>query len=425
MLVRQSLIVGFVSVFCLVSQSCTTGGGNEPPKTSTQNEVKNAPVSYSVYLENSGSLNGYLNVSGAGSFRDAMYSLFTGINGFPEKKALNLNDINTQVIPVARNASAAALDNYISHLDAAQFAKRSQAAGGDQSKSDLRLVIRKVLDSSSRENVSLLVSDCIFSPGKGANAEDFLSQQRVGIQGYFQEKLQSQPLSSLLLQFVSDFDGNYYDQDNTAHPGKYLQRPYYVLCVGPEAVLHQLLDYVNSQFQSRGYHNFVFLTPTVNYDVKPTVRLNTAYYDYQPEKPLLIQEAKKGGADSRFRIYVKTDFSKLPLSESELENPSNYQLSPGFQVEQITKLPTASGGFTHELTLVADKVIKGKLEVSLKIKLPEWVAVTNLNSDRGLDPASLEGKTFGLSSLTGGLYDAYHGRNADPRYFTFAVEIKN
>lgn len=419
----------FALVFiCFGFQSCTTGGGNDESgkeKPSTAKPVEQQSFSYSVYLENSGSLNGYLAVSGSGSFRDVVYSLLTGINGFPEKRALNLYDINTQVIPVARNASASALDQYISNLDAAQFAKRSQANGGDQSKSDIRQVLKKVLDSTGPQKIALLISDFIFSPGKNADALDFLSQQKAGIQGYFQERLVQDSISALLLQFNSNFEGAYYDQTNTAHPGSYSNRPYYVLCLGHEKALHGLLDYVEHHFGDKGYKHFLFFTPTKTYDIRPTIRLNTAYYDYQPEEPLQIRHGQKGGADSRFRVYVKVNYSGLPLSESEKTNAENYELSPGFQIEEVKALPESASGFTHELTLVADNVIKGNLQVSMKKGLPAWVAGSDLKSDRGLSPEELEGKTFGISSLTQGMFDAYFGRESSPRFFRFGIDIKD
>lgn len=421
---RYILFLG--TVFCFGFQACTTGGGSdETTSKSVAKPVEPQSFSYSVYLENSGSLNGYLAVSGPGSFRDAIYSLLTGINGFPEKRALNLYDINTQVIPVARNASASALDQYISNLDAAQFAKRSQANGGDQSKSDIRLVLKKVLDSTGSEKIALLISDFIFSPGKNADALDYLSQQKAGIQGYFQEHLAQDSLSALLLQFTSDFEGAYYDQSNTAHPGRYSQRPYYVLCLGQEKALRNLLDYVDQHFADKGYRHFLFFTPTKNYDVHPTIRLNTAYYDYQPDEPLQVSHGQKGGADSRFRVFVKVNYSALPLSEDEKTNPDNYELSPGFQIQEVKALPESASGFTHELTIVAEKVIKGNLQVSMKKEMPSWIASSDLKSDKGLSPEELEGKTFGISSLTQGMFDAYFGRDAKPRFYRFGIDIKD
>src|SRR5690606_23581860 len=166
--VRIICIICTCNVFFL-GQGCTVDGSDEGQTEKQRGEVKPAtrasgPYQYAVYLENSGSLNGYLNVSGDGSFRDAVYSLITGIGGFKEKQSLHLYDINTVVIPVARNASADDVNDYISNLDAAHFAQRSKAKGGDQTRSDLRNVLKEVLDSTGARTVSVLVSDCIFSP---------------------------------------------------------------------------------------------------------------------------------------------------------------------------------------------------------------------------------------------------------------------
>src|ERR1700744_1079841 len=81
---------------------------------------------YSVYLESSGSINGYLNANSDGSFKDNISSLIAAINGFSKKESLNLYDINTKIIPVTINAGEAQINDYISHFDTPTFKARSK-----------------------------------------------------------------------------------------------------------------------------------------------------------------------------------------------------------------------------------------------------------------------------------------------------------
>jgi len=432
MRLRKRCIIS-ICVLGLLFQGCVAGGGGDEeevkqkePGIVTRTEVTQAgPYKYSVYLENSGSLNGYLNVSGDGSFRDAVYSLITGINGFREKQTLNLYDVNTVVIPVAQNADAAQVNDYISNLDAATFKKRSEASGGNQAKSDLRDVFRKVLDSTAGNTVSLLISDCIFSP-EGGDALNYLSQQKAGIQGFFQEKLAREPFATLVLQFSSGFSGAYYYQDNTPITASFTSRPHYITCVGPEQALRDLLGFVEEKFQSKGYRNFLFLTPQKSYNVHPAIIMNTAYYNYEPDKPMVITDPQQGGADGRFRIKLKAGFSELPVREAYLLDRANYECTPGYTVESIKAQRNEQGsGSTHEIILVSAKPVSGNVSLALNTRLPDWVGATNLDADKGLAPEALEGKTFGMRYLVSGMYDAYYTRESKPQYFTISITVKD
>ncbi len=427
---RRKIWVACAFLAAAFMQACTTGGSDDeaPARRDTpaarQEPARSGPYDYAVYLENSGSLNGYLGVSGDGSFRDAVYSLITGINGFSEKRALHLNDINTVIIPVARDADASEVNTYISGLDAATFRQRSEARGGNQAKSDLRGVFKHVLDSTNGQTVSILISDCIFSPDKG-NALDYLSQQKAGIQGFFQEKLEGQPFATLVLKFHSDFNGAYYFQDNSSQTGSFRSRPYYITCIGPEEALQGLYRYVENKFGPKGFRDFLFFTPRKGYDVRPAIVMNTTYYNYEPDKPMIISGPQKGGPDNRFLIHIKTDFSELPVSEAYLLDPAHYEISPGYEVVRIQSLRGEGGTFTHQVTLASDKPKAEVLRLGLNNTLPPWVAATNVDTDKGLSPEALEGKTFGIRYLAGGIYDAYYAREPKPQYFNFAITVKN
>jgi hypothetical protein len=377
---------------------------------------------YSIYLENSGSLNGYLNVAGDGNFKDNIYSLITEISGFNEKQSLNLYDVNTKVIPVTLDANAAQVSSYIKHLDEKTFRERSKSNGGDQSKSDLSNIIKQLIDSTHKNEVSILISDCIFSPGKNQNALDFLSAQKNNIQGYIREKLKAQTLSTLVLQFTSDFNGFYYDQNNNPKKDHFKQRPYYLVCFGKEEALHHLLDYIKDSNRFKGFRNFLFLTNTKSYEVTPRIRSSTEYYEYDLDKPLTITGIRKGERDNKFKITFEADFSKLPVSEAYIKDRNNYILSNPYTIDSISA--SDKKGFTHQVTIASDKTQTGKLQIALKKQLPEWIGTSNLDSDSGLSVDSLAGKTFGIRYMLEGIFLAYDSYANTPNYFTFSISVK-
>jgi|GEM_PF-2125374 len=403
--------------------SCASGTGKENARKQ-KNALPTALPTYvySVYLENSGSLNGYLLAPGDSNFKSNVYHLISTLNGLPDKKALNLYDINTQTIPVALNADAAKVSDYLKGLDAAVMKARSKAAGGNQSQSNLQQIFQTILDKSGAEEISLLVTDGIFSPGRKGNAEDFLSQQRSSIHVFMAEKLRRRPFSTLVLQFHSDFNGTYYYQDNSTCKGSFKERPYYVICFGPQEALFRLWKKVQEQTGFSGYREFLFLTDSNQYQVASRIRNAFEYYEYDPDEQMAVREMRRGGRDNKYRIKLSANFSRLPLNDAYLVNRANYSLSPGFIIDSIY----ASGqrGFTHELILSTLAARSGTITLSLKKQLPAWIAATNLDDDRSVSPEELRGRTFGIRYLLEGIYNAYAAAYTQPFYYSLSISVK-
>jgi hypothetical protein len=228
-----------------------------------------------------------------------------------------------------------------------------------------------------------------------------------------------------VLQFNSDFNGAYYYQDNSSLNASFKARPYYIVCMGPEDALRKLFSYVGDRFGPKGYRNFLFLTPRESYDVHPAVVMNTSYYNYEPDKPMIVTGAQRSGSDNKFRIKLKADFSELPVAESYLTDVSNYEVAPGYAVESVRAVRDGNGGATHEIILAAPAPKQETVRLELKTKLPNWVGTSNLDADKGMTPEALEGRTFGIRYLIDGMYDAYYARESSPRYFAFAITVKN
>ena len=230
----------------------------------------------------------------------------------------------------------------------------------------------------------------------------------------------------MILQFNSDFNGAYYYQDNSSKTASYKSRPYYITCVGPEDALRELFNYAEAKFHSKGFKNFLFLTSRKSYDVHPSIVMNTMYYTYEPDRPMVITGAQKGGKDNHFRIKLKADFSELPASEAYLTNPGNYEVTAGYEVETINAIKADGKGFTHEVILTSAAMPKpGIVTLALNTKLPDWVNTTNLDADMGMSPEDLAGKTFGIRYLINGIYDAYYPRQSKPQYFSFPITVKD
>jgi hypothetical protein len=405
----------------LCSLSACTSGDENGTKPVKKKAIPEQHYNYAVYLENSGSLNGYLGVSGDNDFKSNVYGVISTISSLPTKKRLSIYNINTKIDTVAGNADATQVGDYFNSMTAASFKKRSEKTGGNQAKSDLGDIIKTVVDKTAADDVSLLISDCIFSPGKQGNAQDYLNQQESSIKALFGERLTHQAFSTLVLQFLSDFNGSYYYQDNSSKTGKFEKRPYYIVCFGPEQALAGLLQNAGRS-GDKGFQDYLFLTPVKEYNVTPAIRDNSDYYAYDPESLMTITEPHKGGTDNHFRIVINVDYTQLPVGPSYLQDPANYTVTQGYALESVKKLQNET---THEITLVAARVQTGKVDIALKRQLPGWINTSNLSADKGLGADALQGKTFGIRYLLQGIYSAYAGYMQNPDYFHFTISVKD
>lgn len=418
------------AIVCLVLLLlCSCGAASDDDYVSKTRKAKSsltgtagAAHKYAVYVENSLSINGYLNVSGDSSFKSNVYAFLSDINALADKRSLALYDVNTTIIAVDTDADASSLNAYNRKLDAAVFKARSTANNGNQSKSDLSEVFKKVLDTAQAGDVSILLTDGVFSPEQHVDARQFLDQQKFGLKNLFSEKLKSREFATLILQFYSGFQGTYYYQDNTNKKGTFKDRPYYIICFGDEAALRNLLRKTVQGNGYAGFREYMLITPMPAYEVSPAVRDFEEYYVYDHEQPLTVTHCRKGGPDNKFRIKLRADFSGLPLNEVYLSNPENYVLSPGYTLQSVKA--QEQGKATHELVLAAAAPKTGILTLSLKRTLPQWVTDSNLDEDRQLSPEQLEGKTFGIRYLLGGIYDAYYTKQASPFYYTISISVK-
>lgn len=420
----RSKIYLFLFIAMAFLPSCVSGD-DDPPPGKRAKPIPAGPVqqyNYAVFLENSGSLNGYLDASGDEDFKSNVYDLIATLSNLPTRKKLSLYHINTKTDTVLDNADAAQISQYLETMTVAALKKRNQRTGGSQMQSNLSDIIKTVIDRTKSDDVSLLISDCIFSPGKQQHAQAYLNQQESSIKVLFGERLRDHSFATLILQFYSDFKGAYYYQDNSSKAGLYKERPYYIVCFGEEPALHNLLQYA-SRAGGKGFRNYLFLTPVKAYPVSPVIRNNNDYYDYDAEHQMTITQPRKGGRDHKFRIKISVDYAKLPLSESYLQQPSNYNTGPGYAVESVKA--SHFNKSTHEIILVATAPKPGQVSLALKRQLPDWINTSNLSDDRGLSADSLAGKTFGIRYLLSGMYNAYAGYLQTSEYFKISISVKD
>ena len=411
-----------------------TGCGNSNTSKSTNNKNPdatevNAPINtikptINAYIENSGSMAGY--VSGYSDFKDAVGDYLTNITISPDlPDSLNLFFINQSVQRIGYN-----INNYLSIL----------TNSCNASTSDIAQLFQKVLSLSDDDKISIFVTDGIFSPDKGKNAHEYLKQQQKDIKEAVAKHLQKYPNTAIAVyQLSSNFNGIYYNC-NDAQKKINAKRPYYIWVIGSIQNIAKLkMSAFEKNFKGGGIqHSFTLLPSldkTVDYEILQNPKIgsfekikgkNTVKTHIQK-----LQKASNGKNEGIFGFYIGMDLSmfQLLLSDEYLMSANSYarlinkQINNDYYIE-IEHNTNQNNNYTHNMKLTTEKIVTGELEIILRSQMPQWVY--DINDDEGLDIFKDDAvdKTFGIKYLVEGVYEAYNIMRGNDIYTTMKFNLK-
>jgi hypothetical protein len=344
--------------------------------------------------------------------------------------SLNLNYINKTIPYQKQNALPADIQDFIEKLEPSVFKQR----GGDRSVSDLKNILSTVLKTVDNKNAAVLISDFVFSPGKHADAQDYLNNQGVGIKIDFAEKLKEFDLSAVVIQLQSNFDGLYYDKTDRpiSFKGK---RPYYVWIFGNTEQISSILNKKILDNIKGGYSNRLVLQ-SVNGISEPNNKIlyspKIGSFDAKQLNNKIISDAEASTNNQNkglFGFNVAVDFSSSLQDANYFLDTANYVLSNTkykLKVETITDKNDASlSGFTHILKLQTNDLRDEVLKIDIVGKTPSWVFnSTSIDDSNILNDSSEQQKTFGLKYLIEGISDAFYPKSNSNAITTITITIK-
>jgi len=242
-----------IIIMMSILTGCTKGGTPPTPSPSGQPTAKPKPI-VNFYLENSGSMDGYVN--GATDFQRAVskYSGDVEFSGIIE--AMNFFYINDRIIPYGKSSG-----DFFAKLTPATFRER----GGNRGETDISTVLKNILDKMDERTVSIFVSDCIFSPGKGEDADRYLESQRVVIGTNISRFIQNYPGTAVTIyRLNSQFNGCYYNRNNECT--KINDRlPYFIWLIGDVDYITALQEKIpHGSFDGGGITNSYTLLPAAS-----------------------------------------------------------------------------------------------------------------------------------------------------------------
>ena len=427
----KNLILSIVTGLTMISCGGRPVVPEVPVETGDCKTVDNLPApTIKVYVENSGSMDGY--VKGATDFENAIYSYLSDMQLAKlgtrtdsmalSKNILELNYINSQILQQPSDVQA-----FIKALEPYSF----KLKGGNRGTSDMADIIDKIIEQNMEHDISVFISDCIFSPGKQYkqkdNADEYLVAQQIAIKSHIAEKISQDPdFAIIVMRLVSQFNGVYYNKfDDKANIND--NRPFYIWLMGNSKQLKRLMDVINvSEIKGTGVKNiFVESQPNtiLSYGILPQQGIGKFNLDKSNPKTTITNAKKDSkGGNSRFQLAVGVDYSQILLPDEYLMNPDNYSISNKAYTIEIVRNPNKSSAYTHivKLNLTQPIISKGVIKISLQNLLPSWVST--YTDEVGLDvntDGAME-KTYGLKYLMSGIYDAYKHQN----YGSITINIK-
>lgn len=368
---------------------------------------------FNVYVESSASMDGY--VTGNTKFKTTLHRLIGQViaDVLVDDNHVNLNYITTEITKKESNPKV-----FTQSLSPTSFS----GAKGDRANSDIIEIISSVVKSTSKGDVSMFVSDCVYSPEPSADIDKALKKQQTDMLNILKNKAKKDSSFGVLLyRITSDFHGIYYTKTN-AHINCNGERPYFIWLFGDESILANVHESI-SKIMKEEKADYIVGIPGYKYLPYKTIKSDHAYHYL----------SAKSREDSIFTFSFYADMRPLPLTSDYIVNKANYEYGKNKyyikKIETVTQSDGKADGYNYRFTVAIRggknaKITPTIVDISLNSMLkeiPNWVVKYDdpigEDYDRGYDPNKL--RTFGLKSLVEGVLDFYK----EPSYVSFKIQI--
>jgi hypothetical protein len=419
-------LIFLISLNISACKSRSTGDAGPTRSKTAQNEI--IPVQKSetlilekviFFIENSGSMFGYVNQSN--EFKNSL----VGLAYLPEfdKAEKSFYFINGTSIKL-RNSKI-----YINHVgdDPEVFKNQLNPKSfntGDVKYSDLNKMFEIALDSARGNQISVLVSDCIYDVGE---ENDPLTALRIEIQKTqqaFRKRLENENVQTLIIKAGSTFNGLYhYASKRGSKKLENEERPFYIIFFGKTRLLNKLLTEQNIGSKIEGQYEttrfFINDEKNIPYQIVPSVDLKGEFkQDFKDKYKLINAKPLK----NEFQFTFAADFSSLSFSDSYLTTISNYECPySNFNVVKVVRITKRIPGVTgtHLITVFTEKNPLGDLVIVLKNMTPDWVMETDTEMEDPVDNIH----TYGFRQLIDAVGKAYEYENNGKNPATFKIAI--
>ncbi|MDR0560666.1 MAG: hypothetical protein LBG92_10895 [Prevotellaceae bacterium] len=438
------------SIVALLFYSCGNNGrsnrneGKSKAKNTvsadTSAVVKIINPTVNVYIENSGSMDGY--VKGKTEFKGAIRDLLVMLKYYYVEDNINLFFINNQInAPQVKGAGGVST----AKIDLATFAQDIELKwrNGQDKKAwqstNLNQIFKMILGKTDNNTISILFSDCIYSIHGSNNAVGLLQDEKSLTKDAFLSKWKNDnvPLATTIVKMKSKFDGKYYPYTGDQN-GYYMngERPYYICVIANQKILYDFNNkIVLKAGKVEGFENKYTLlsekSKNLYYSVlQSTLKKGRFKTDRSKSNKTYIHGIKDvnlvRGVD-KLQFAVAVDYSNVQAESDYLTNPANYTVTTdNFIVKEILpivsvtvnvddKIRIADSKPTHIIVLEAKTKLVSDVSFVLNKQMPQWIADSSTEDDTLQEKTA--GKTFGLNYWVTGIAEAYQIIYPDNKYF--------
>lgn len=371
-------------VVCFIALGLVVGCSTTPNVKIVSATKTKSPTSIpvvKVFLENSGSMDGYM--CDGSEFKDAIYSYLSAVNN--HTKSMKLYYINSDTI--RRNVK---LNQYVRDLNPSNF----KAAGGNRSFTDISKLFERFFSNVDSNSVCIYISDCILDIPNNA-APNYLNITRVDIHNCVTDQIKAvNNMAVCVYQLESKYDGSYYFPKGGSKPYSG-NRPYYMIIAGPQNLLAFMRNAVPDANLTHGVKNYCAFSPF--YEASATI--------IKGSKQVVQIPLNTKQRDGYYKFNVLVDLSYTLQSDAILTNNSNYEWlnQNDLLIDSILTIEGNQTDYTHSIRFSATGSVMSDIFKLKNIGLPLWVAQSNDTKGDSIDAS----KTFGIEYIIGGISDAY------------------
>lgn len=395
----------------------------------------NDPIKMKFFLERSGSMIPYDSPRTKGDFKAGISRLLNSIPTRGGDKNI-LYVVNSSVYPYRQT--------YKEFLQSKDIFKDTRNLG-DPRYTDFTCIFDSILSHTSQNELSILASDLIYSTKEmeSVNPQKIRNEAQAMTTNIFKEHTDK---DVLVIKLMADYDGNYYPY-NSPNKGIHYEgeRPYYLMMVGGSDVMRRIFfdkDYKDfSDIEHlKGFENFYCFSrynATPYYSVLLSDKRNKGRFGAVKGSGTTIHSIEDitPDRDGKVAITLAVDLSSIVADKDFKKDEDNYKVTSlaNFKIEDIDAIepedrtPTLeryAPNATHLIVLTTEEAVKNEtLTLSLKNRLPDWIADTNSDDDTDLHDSDFAKTTFAFGYLMQGIYDSFHSSAEEPYLFSISLKI--
>ncbi len=391
------------------------------------------PNNFNLFVENSFSLHGY--ISGNTGFKNDLSRVMIHAKGILDEGNIKFYAVNNDAFPAKIT---------IGNIDDTISPKSPQFMQGTNFTTDINKLLEIVIKKSAPSDVSVLVSDYLYTVKNKSQKEKELEKKGLEIQDTLGKLLKTGDYTTVIVKLKSDFKGTYVDYTLTRHAVS-MDRPYYMWFIGKKEFMSSFLDAYKIR-ELKGFEAAYVLEKKNAVNPNYTMLLNTnkvgsfsisnAKLEKGYRHGLDVSDLSNKNGQKELRFSVAVDLSSTGMEDDYLLDNTNYILpegytlqidnicSPNLKLHQNDKPHLKGKTVTHVLTLTTNsfKFVED-IEIGLKRNIPAWVQDSSTMDDtKTKTDETLKNRTLGFHYLVKGVHDAYGGSNTP--FFKIPIYLK-